>query len=147
MSSEPPSAAAGHGLATVDEASGTTLDTLVPGARRWAWRRPPVPGLPASERHAEDRGVRLVAGDDRGRTTSQAAPADAADAYLRLHLLSHRLVRPHAVNLDGIFGVLPNVAWTSAGPVGARAARRGAAARPRGRRARSASTASTSSRG
>jgi 2,3,4,5-tetrahydropyridine-2-carboxylate N-succinyltransferase len=44
-------------------------------------------------------------------------PADAADAYLRLHLLSHRLVRPHGANLDGIFGVLPNVAWTSAGPV------------------------------
>jgi 2,3,4,5-tetrahydropyridine-2,6-dicarboxylate N-succinyltransferase len=44
-------------------------------------------------------------------------PADAADAYLRLHLLSHRLIRPHGANLDGIFGVLPNVAWTSAGPV------------------------------
>ena len=38
------------------------------------------------------------------------------DAYLRLHLLSHRLVRPHGLNLDGIFGVLPNVVWTSAGP-------------------------------
>jgi 2,3,4,5-tetrahydropyridine-2-carboxylate N-succinyltransferase len=47
-----------------------------------------------------------------------AAPPDGtADAYLRLHLLSHRLVKPHDVNLDGIFGVLPNVAWTSAGPV------------------------------
>jgi 2,3,4,5-tetrahydropyridine-2-carboxylate N-succinyltransferase len=44
-------------------------------------------------------------------------PADTADAYLRLHLLSHRLVRPHGANLHGIFGVLPNVAWTSAGPV------------------------------
>jgi 2,3,4,5-tetrahydropyridine-2,6-dicarboxylate N-succinyltransferase len=44
-------------------------------------------------------------------------PQDAADAYLRLHLLSHRLIRPHGANLDGIFGVLPNVAWTSAGPV------------------------------
>jgi 2,3,4,5-tetrahydropyridine-2-carboxylate N-succinyltransferase len=44
-------------------------------------------------------------------------PEDAADAYLRLHLLSHRLIRPHGANLDGIFGVLPNVAWTSAGPV------------------------------
>jgi 2,3,4,5-tetrahydropyridine-2-carboxylate N-succinyltransferase len=46
-----------------------------------------------------------------------APPADTADAYLRLHLLSHRLIRPHGANLDGIFGVLPNVAWTSAGPV------------------------------
>ena len=44
-------------------------------------------------------------------------PAGTADAYLRLHLLSHRLIRPHGANLDGIFGVLPNVAWTSAGPV------------------------------
>ena len=44
-------------------------------------------------------------------------PADAYDAYLRLHLLSHRLIRPHDANLDGIFGVLPNVAWTSHGPV------------------------------
>ena len=45
-----------------------------------------------------------------------AAPASAADAYLRLHLLSHRLVKPHGQNLDGIFGLLTNVAWTSAGP-------------------------------
>ena len=43
-------------------------------------------------------------------------PADAADAYLRLHLLSHRLVRPNTINLDGIFAVLPNVCWTSLGP-------------------------------
>jgi 2,3,4,5-tetrahydropyridine-2,6-dicarboxylate N-succinyltransferase len=46
-----------------------------------------------------------------------APPADAADAYLRLHLLSHRLVKPRGLNMDGIFGVLPNVAWTSHGPV------------------------------
>jgi 2,3,4,5-tetrahydropyridine-2-carboxylate N-succinyltransferase len=46
-----------------------------------------------------------------------AAPVDAADVYLRLHLLSHRLVKPHAINLDGIFGLLQNVAWTSSGPV------------------------------
>ena len=44
-------------------------------------------------------------------------PADAYDAYLRLHLLSHRLIRPHQANLDGLFGVLNNVAWTSHGPV------------------------------
>jgi 2,3,4,5-tetrahydropyridine-2,6-dicarboxylate N-succinyltransferase len=44
-------------------------------------------------------------------------PADSADAYLRLHLLSHRLVRPNSVNLEGIFAVLPNVCWTSLGPV------------------------------
>jgi 2,3,4,5-tetrahydropyridine-2-carboxylate N-succinyltransferase len=44
-------------------------------------------------------------------------PADAADAYLRLHLLSHRLMPPNSMNLDGIFGILPNVCWTSLGPV------------------------------
>jgi 2,3,4,5-tetrahydropyridine-2-carboxylate N-succinyltransferase len=44
-------------------------------------------------------------------------PQDTADAYLRLHLLSHRLVKPREINLDGIFAVLPNVAWTSLGPV------------------------------
>lgn len=43
-------------------------------------------------------------------------PKDTADAWLRLHLLSHRLIRPHQANLDGIFGLLANVAWTSAGP-------------------------------
>jgi 2,3,4,5-tetrahydropyridine-2-carboxylate N-succinyltransferase len=43
-------------------------------------------------------------------------PVDAHDAYLRLHLLSHRLVRPRQANLDGLFGVLNNVVWTSAGP-------------------------------
>jgi 2,3,4,5-tetrahydropyridine-2,6-dicarboxylate N-succinyltransferase len=43
-------------------------------------------------------------------------PEDAFDAYLRLHLLSHRLIRPHEANLDGVFGLLATVAWTSAGP-------------------------------
>src|SRR5690606_28226039 len=43
-------------------------------------------------------------------------PADAHDAYLRLHLLSHRLVRPNTISLDGIFGVLSTVVWTSEGP-------------------------------
>ncbi len=45
-----------------------------------------------------------------------APPADASDAYLRLHLLSHRHARPNTINLDGLFGVLQNVVWTSAGP-------------------------------
>ncbi len=49
----------------------------------------------------------------------QAPPADTADAYLRLHLLSHRLVLPRSINLDGIFGVLPIVAWTNVGAVAA----------------------------
>jgi len=45
------------------------------------------------------------------------APRDATDVYLRLHLLSHRLPKPRTLNLDGVFGLLTNVAWTSIGPV------------------------------
>ena len=45
------------------------------------------------------------------------APADCADAWLRLHLLSLRLAQPRTINLDGVFGLLTNVAWTTAGPV------------------------------
>jgi 2,3,4,5-tetrahydropyridine-2-carboxylate N-succinyltransferase len=43
-------------------------------------------------------------------------PKETADVWLRLHLLSHRLIKPHDANLDGLFGLLTNVAWTSAGP-------------------------------
>ncbi|MBI3970806.1 MAG: tetrahydrodipicolinate N-succinyltransferase N-terminal domain-containing protein [Chloroflexi bacterium] len=42
--------------------------------------------------------------------------ADVHDAYLRLHLLSHRKVRPHGVNLDGLIGLLNNTVWTNLGP-------------------------------
>ncbi len=62
-----------------------------------------------------DRGVRVVA----VRTSIgslAAAPADAHDVYLRLHLLSARRIRPHGCNLDGIFELLANVVWTSHGP-------------------------------
>ena len=62
------------------------------------------------------RGV-IVRSRVRVTTDLDAPPADAADAYLRLHLLSHRLVRPNSINLEGIFKVLPNVCWTSLGPV------------------------------
>lgn len=44
-------------------------------------------------------------------------PESVAEVYLKLHLLSHRLVKPHGLNLEGMFGVLPNVAWTSDGPI------------------------------
>src|ERR1700691_284853 len=67
----------------------------------------PVPGVP-TERHV------VVIRADLG-----AAPADVTDVYLRLHLLSHRLVRPLSVALDGVFGVRPTVAWTSRGPIDA----------------------------
>ena len=50
-------------------------------------------------------------------TDLQADPVDAADVYLRLHLLSHRLVQPRTINLTGVFGLLANVGWTSLGPV------------------------------
>ena len=46
-----------------------------------------------------------------------SAPTSTPDAYLRLHLLSHRLVRPGEINLDGIFAQLPTVVWTNAGPM------------------------------
>jgi 2,3,4,5-tetrahydropyridine-2-carboxylate N-succinyltransferase len=46
-----------------------------------------------------------------------AAPANVPEGYLKLHLLSHRLVPPHGTNLEGLFGVLPNVAWTSEGAI------------------------------
>lgn len=49
--------------------------------------------------------------------TEDAAPRNVPEAYLKLHLLSHRLVKPHDTDLTGLFGVLPNVAWTSDGPV------------------------------
>ena len=48
---------------------------------------------------------------------TDAAPASTPEAYLKLHLLSHRLVKPHGVNLNGIFALLPNVAWTSQGAI------------------------------
>lgn len=48
---------------------------------------------------------------------SDAAPSSVPEGYLKLHLLSHRLVQPHGTNLNGLFGVLPNVAWTNQGAV------------------------------
>jgi 2,3,4,5-tetrahydropyridine-2-carboxylate N-succinyltransferase len=75
-----------------------------------------VPRLESSIHVDEIRGV-----DVRTIRTAiadlQTPPVDAADAYLRLHLLSHRLVRPRSINMDGVFGLLTNVAWTSLGPV------------------------------
>jgi 2,3,4,5-tetrahydropyridine-2-carboxylate N-succinyltransferase len=46
----------------------------------------------------------------------ETSPESPADAYLRLHLLSHRVYRPHEINVDGIFGVLNNAVWTDLGP-------------------------------
>jgi 2,3,4,5-tetrahydropyridine-2-carboxylate N-succinyltransferase len=108
-----------YGLASMLSGSGAVLDVWYPAPRLGpapAARGPySVPADLASlettdpHRRVHQRVVRTVIDLD-------AAPADVADAYLRLHLLSHRLVRPHGQCLDGIFGVLPNVAWTNHGP-------------------------------
>jgi 2,3,4,5-tetrahydropyridine-2,6-dicarboxylate N-succinyltransferase len=105
----------GSGLATVS-ADGSTLDVWYPSP---ALGEPPADAeapaeLRALEREDAARAVRTVV--VRTVVDLDAPPADAADAYLRLHLLSHRLVIPHGLKLDGIFGVLPNVVWTDRGP-------------------------------
>jgi 2,3,4,5-tetrahydropyridine-2-carboxylate N-succinyltransferase len=111
------------GLASV-LADGTVLD---------AWYPAPVLGsfdAAATARLTEDELSESVAAllgtdGDRGvevtgvRSTIAdltAAPVDTHDAYLRLHLLSHRLIQPHQANMDGIFGLLANVVWTNFGP-------------------------------
>ena len=106
----------GVGLATV-AADGAVLDTRF---RALGWGD----SVPADAPHSS---IDLAAsGDpDRGVTfepvsivvDTVAAPQSASDVYLRLHLLSHRLAAPRSLNLDGAFGLLTNVAWTSRGPV------------------------------
>ena len=63
----------------------------------------------------EDRGVARVAVETTVADLSQPA-VDAYDVYLRLHLLSHRLIKPHGANMEGVFGLLANVVWTNYGP-------------------------------
>lgn len=117
------------GLATLAE-DGTVLDTWFPAPALVA-----EPGPSGTERLTAERATELLgadavraAGPDARRGVQVVAvrtviaslddkPLDAHDAYLRLHLLSHRLVQPHGQNLDGMFGLLANVAWTSLGPV------------------------------
>jgi 2,3,4,5-tetrahydropyridine-2,6-dicarboxylate N-succinyltransferase len=108
----------GFGLATVD-GRGRVLDTWFPA---------PTLGEPAADAGADDEltALEAVTGTAAARGVKlqvlrcdvdlDAPPEDAPDAYLRLHLLSHRLVAPNELNLDGVFGVLANVVWTSAGP-------------------------------
>ncbi|WP_405708070.1 2,3,4,5-tetrahydropyridine-2,6-dicarboxylate N-succinyltransferase [Streptomyces xanthophaeus] len=117
------------GLATIT-ADGTVLDTWFP-----APQLVDAPGPAGTERLTADQAVELLGATapkairpDAVRGVEVVAvrtvissledkPLDAHDAYLRLHLLSHRLVKPHGQNLDGVFGLLTNVAWTSLGPV------------------------------
>jgi 2,3,4,5-tetrahydropyridine-2-carboxylate N-succinyltransferase len=110
------SAAWGVGLATVT-AEGQVLDTWYPAGYLGLGAEPAEPpALPAGLTGPKAlSGLSVV--EVRTVIGSLADPIkDSADAYLRLHLLSHRLVRPNEQNLDGIFGMLANVAWTSAGP-------------------------------
>ena len=105
----------GFGLATLAD-DGSVLDTWYPAP---ALGEPPAEVTPPAA-------LTALAGKDPGRRVHtevvltavelDVAPVDAADVYLRLHLLSHRLVAPHGLNLDGIFGKLNNVVWTSRGP-------------------------------
>ncbi|MCX5125013.1 2,3,4,5-tetrahydropyridine-2,6-dicarboxylate N-succinyltransferase [Streptomyces sp. NBC_00347] len=117
------------GLATIT-ADGTVLDTWFPAPQLVA-----EPGPAGTERLTAEQAVELLGAtapkairQDEVRGVEVVAvrtviasledkPLDAHDAYLRLHLLSHRLVKPHGQNLDGVFGLLANVAWTSLGPV------------------------------
>jgi 2,3,4,5-tetrahydropyridine-2-carboxylate N-succinyltransferase len=110
-----PTHAWGHGLATIAD-DGSVLDT---------WYPTPALGEPPADASAPASLTALESKDPARRVRTEvvqtvvelgAPPADTSDAYLRLHLLSHRLVAPHGVNLDGVFGVLNNVVWTSRGP-------------------------------
>ncbi len=107
------SPASGIGLATI--AGDSVLDVWYP---RPSLSASPldVPDLAAAIERDQVRHVRVETVVTVIEDLS-APPRDTADVYLRLHLLSHRLVTPRSINLDGVFGLLPNVAWTSRGPV------------------------------
>ena len=104
-------------------ASGHAITTMAHGKLLDAWFPAPVLGALSPEIATE---LSSLVGNDQARGVSREIasieidialpPTSALDAYLRLHLLSHRLVRPHGVNLEGIFGLLTNVVWTSVGP-------------------------------
>jgi len=107
------SPASGIGLATY--AGDTLLEAWFPSPSLTETPSA-VDGLGEIHRSDDLRGVRTVTVTATVADLS-VPPADAVDAWLRLHLLSHRLVAPRTVSLDGVFGLLANVAWTSVGPV------------------------------
>ncbi|WP_030104159.1 2,3,4,5-tetrahydropyridine-2,6-dicarboxylate N-succinyltransferase [Actinoalloteichus caeruleus] len=121
------SGAHGVGLATIAD-DGTVLDTWFPFVRLAETDEVGSRVLTAQECGEElgSAAVDLLGPDEaRGvrveavRTTIGSlgeAPVDTHDVYLRLHLLSTTLVRPHGLNLDGVFGLLANVVWTNHGP-------------------------------
>ena len=106
------SLAHGHGIATL--AGTTVLDVWFPAPALGALAGAPDPSFQSMVGPDDARGVsREIVSIE---IDLAVAPKDARDAYLRLHLLSHRLVKPHGASLEGIFGLLANVVWTSAGP-------------------------------
>ena len=106
------SQAYGHGIATI--AGTSVLDVWYPAPALGPLQGSPDQSLLSLVGKDEIRGVtrELVSLE----IDLSAPPRDAKDVYLRLHLLSHRLVKPHGLSLEGIFGLLTNVVWTSAGP-------------------------------
>ena len=107
------SIASGHGIATI-ASSGVVLDVWYPNPSLARLSGEPAPELLALAGSDEIRGIKKEVVSIE--IDIDKAPADAKDAYLRLHLLSHRLVKPHGQSLDGIFGLLANVVWTNHGP-------------------------------
>ena len=104
----------GRGLATV-AADGAVLDAWYPDLGLGEMPAPAGDARDRAQRHDELRAV-----DVRAVEMSidlDAAPASAEDLYLRLHLLSNRLCQPRTVNLDDLFGLLSNVAWSNLGPL------------------------------
>ncbi len=114
MSESSTRSAWGDGLASTTT-DGTVLDVWYP-APALGSPRPDAAGSGLSGLEAEDPDRDVQQQLTRTVIDLDAPPADAADAYLRLHLLSHRLVRPHGLDLTGVFGVLATVAWTNWGP-------------------------------
>lgn len=104
----------GIGLATLD-ANGATLDVRFRAVGLGDAVPNDAPTVEMSVDTDRERGVAFRAVSLVVDTAT--APADSADAYLRLNLMSHRLMKPRSMNLDGIFGHLQNVAWTDRGPV------------------------------
>ncbi len=103
----------GVGLATI-AADGTTLDTFY---RHLGFGDAIPAGTPVVTKTIADERRGVVISPVSIVVDVDAAPTSASDVYLRLHLLSHRLAAPRTLNLDGAFGLLANVAWTSIGPV------------------------------
>ena len=105
--------ASGHGIATVS-LSGAVLDTWFPEPVMGKLSSPVLPFLSSLAGVDEIRGVKREVVSIE--IDLDKAPESVSDAYLRLHLLSHRVIKPHGANVEGIFGILNNVVWTSVGP-------------------------------